>query len=205
MEKPMRHSIDPARRLVVLGGASLVMLGVARAATIPTPRQSEGPFYPRSLPADRDFDLTTFAGAGRPEGEIIDVVGRVTDLRANPMSGAVVEIWQTDARGFYPNVGMGGADPNFQGYGAVRTGADGEYRFRTVRPALYASRTRHIHFKVHPAAASGVTTQMYFPGEPANDRDGLLQSIPEGAPRQAVVASLEGGEPPRLRFDIVLG
>lgn len=200
----MRRSIDPARRAIVLGGASLLMLGVARAATVPTPRQSEGPFYPRSLPADRDFDLTEFGG-GPPEGEVIDVVGRVTDLRANPLPGAVVEIWQADARGYYPNVGMDGADPNFQGYGAVRTGADGEYRFRTVRPALYASRTRHIHFKVQPDSASGVTTQMYFPDEPANARDGLLQSIPQGEPRQAVIASMEGGEPPRLRFDIVLG
>ena len=200
----MRYPIDPARRLIVLGGASLVMLGVARAATVATPRQSEGPFYPRSLPADRDFDLTEF-GAGPPEGEVIDVGGRVTDVRASPLSGAVVEIWQADARGVYPNVGMGGGDPNFQGYGAVRTGADGEYRFRTIRPALYSGRTRHIHFKVHPDAASGLTTQMYFPDEPANARDGLFQSIPEGAPRQAVIAALEGGSPPRLRFDIVLG
>ncbi|HEX2257339.1 MAG TPA: protocatechuate 3,4-dioxygenase [Afifellaceae bacterium] len=200
----MRHPIDPARRLIVLGGASFVMLGVARAATVPTPRQSEGPFYPRRMPGDRDFDLTEF-GAGPPEGEVIEVVGRVTDVRASPLPGAVVELWQADARGFYPNVGMGGADPNFQGYGAVRTGSDGEYRFRTIRPALYASRTRHLHFKVIPAAGSGLTTQMYFPGEPANERDGLFRSIPEGAPRQAVIATVEGGSPPRLRFDIVLG
>ena len=200
----MARLIDPARRLIVLGGASMLMLGVASAATVPTPRQSEGPFYPRRLPADQDADLTEFGG-GRPEGQIIDVVGRVTDVRAKSLSGAVVEIWQADARGYYPNVGMGGADPNFQGYGAVRTGADGEYRFRTIRPALYSGRTRHIHFKVHPAAASGVTTQMYFPDEPANARDGLLQSIPQGAPRQAVIASLEGGDPPRFRFDIVIG
>jgi protocatechuate 3,4-dioxygenase, beta subunit len=200
----MRHPIDPARRLIVLGGASLLMLGVARAAIVPTPPQAEGPFYPRRLPADRDFDLTVF-GPGSPKGEVIDVVGRVTDLRGNPLAGAVVELWQADARGFYPNVGMAGADPNFQGYGAVRTGADGEYRFRTIRPALYATRTRHIHFKVHPDARSGLTTQMYFPGEPANERDGLFRRIPEGAPRQAVVARLEGGSPPRFRFDIVLG
>jgi protocatechuate 3,4-dioxygenase, beta subunit len=185
----MRRAIDPTRRLIVVGGASLVMLGVARAATVPTPHQAEGPFYPRSLPADRDFDLTEFGGAGRPEGEV----------------SAVVELWQADARGFYPNVGMAGADPNFQGYGAVRTGSDGEYHFRTVRPALYATRTRHIHFKVHPASGSGLTTQMYFPGEPANERDGLFRRIPEGAPRQAVIASREGGSPPRYRFDIVLG
>lgn len=201
----MRQAIDPTRRLIVVGGASLVMLGVARAATVPTPPQAEGPFYPRSLPADRDYDLTEFGGAGRPEGEVIEVVGRVTDLGANPLPGAVVELWQADARGFYPNVGMAGADPNFQGYGAVRTGSDGEYRFRTVRPALYATRTRHIHFKVHPASGSGLTTQMYFPGEPANERDGLFRRIPEGAPRQAVIASQEGGSPPRYRFDIVLG
>ena len=192
------------RRAIVLGGPSLLLLGVAKAASLPTPAQTQGPFYPRRLPADSDLDLTVY-GAGRPEGRVIDVIGRVTDVRAKALADTVVEIWQADALGVYSHVGAPGGDPNFQGYGAVRTGPDGAYRFRTIVPGLYPGRTRHIHVKVRPPAGDALTTQMYFPGEPQNDRDGLYRRLGSDAARAAVTAMPEPGEPPRLRFDIVLG
>ena len=192
------------RRAIVLGGPSLLLLGAAKAATLVTPSQMEGPFYPRRLPDDRDADLTAY-GAGRPEGRIIDVIGRVTDPNAVGLAGAVVEIWQADAQGIYPHVGIPGADPNFQGYGAVRAGRDGEYRFRTVLPGPYPGRTRHIHVKAHPPGGAVLTTQMYFPGEPMNARDGLYGRLGSDAARAAVTAEMEPGDPPRFRFDIVIG
>ena len=196
--------VQHLRRAIVLGGPSLLLLSVAKAASLPTPAQMEGPFYPRRLPADSDLDLTVY-GSGRPEGRTIDVIGRVTDVRANALAGTVVEIWQADARGVYAHVGAPGADPNFQGYGVVRTGPDGAYRFRTIVPGLYPGRTRHIHVKAHPPGGDVLTTQMYFPGEPQNARDGLFLRLASDAARAAVTAVPEPGEPPRLRFDIVLG
>lgn len=38
-----------------------------------------------------------------------------------------------------------------------------------------ARRTRHLHVRVQPANGSILTTQLYFPQEPLNQRDGLFQ------------------------------
>jgi protocatechuate 3,4-dioxygenase, beta subunit len=49
---------------IVAGSAAVFSLGAAgRAATLrSTPRQTAGPFYPLSIPADSDNDLVRVAG-----------------------------------------------------------------------------------------------------------------------------------------------
>ena len=42
-------------------------------------------------------------------------------------------------------------------------------------PGIYTGRTRHIHVKVQAPDGPVLTTQLYFPGEPDNDRDGIFQ------------------------------
>ena len=51
----------------------------------------------------------------------------------------------------------------------------GPYRLETVVPGLYPGRTRHIHVKVQAPDGPVLTTQLYFPGEPGNARDGIFQ------------------------------
>ena len=196
----MRYPL--ARRCFLIGSGLLVVDAAALAAGLATPAQTEGPFFPRRIPADSDFDLTLY-GQGRAEGAVIDVAGRVLDLKGAPIGGAEVEIWQADDRGIYANVGAEGGDPDFQGYGIVRAAADGIYRFRTILPGLYTGRTRHIHFRIRPGAGRSLTTQMYFPGEAGNARDGVLRRL-DPAAQAAVIAAVEPGDPPRYRFDIVL-
>lgn len=196
-----------ARRRLLAGSAAMLAMAAtsratSRAAGVLTPRQSEGPFYPRTEPAESDFDLTTYKG-GRPRGEVIDVVGRLFDARGNALPRSIVEIWHCDAGGVYAHVGASRVDPGFQGYGAVRADGRGNYRFRTIKPGLYTGRTRHIHFKAGPGERPSLTTQMYFPGEPANARDGLLNRV-SGPGREALIARLEPGDPPRYVFDIVI-
>src|SRR4051812_18802044 len=73
--------------------------------------------------------------------------------RPEPVSGATVEIWQCDAHGRYlhpADTGKRPRDSAFQGYGRITSGADGAYRFRTIRPVAYPGRTPHIHFAVRP-------------------------------------------------------
>jgi protocatechuate 3,4-dioxygenase beta subunit len=41
-------------------------------------------------------------------------------------------------------------------------------------PAVYTGRTRHYHVKVQASGSRLLTTQLYFPNEPANARDGLF-------------------------------
>ncbi len=200
------------RRAFVIGAGGLVFARpVLAAAAVLTPRQTAGPFYPRVKPADQDLDLTQIAGRpGRALGEVIELSGRVFKASSAPLQGGVIEIWQANALGRYSHPGEpGGAetDPNFQGFGKVRTGRDGAYRFRTVKPADYdfgggSRRAPHVHFLVLDAAGRELTTQMYFPGEPLNENDWLYSRLGSDAMRQAATAKASDGA--RFTFDIVV-
>jgi protocatechuate 3,4-dioxygenase beta subunit len=153
---------------------------IAQPALRPTPAQTEGPFYPVAPPADADHDLLrngSRAAYGR--GEAAWVGGTLTDLGGRALAGAEVEIWQCDADGHYHHPGDGGrADPGFQGFGRVRTGADGLWRFRTLRPVPYGGRTPHIHLKVRLGRRELLTTQLYVEGDPRNASDFLWNRLP---------------------------
>lgn len=201
-----------SRRSLVAAPALLLVVRPALAQGHPTPSQTRGPYYPVAKPADSDLDLTQVAGRPRrAEGEVIEVTGRVLSAQAGPLAGAVVEIWQADHQGRYhhPRESAGMADPNFQGFGAVRTAAGGAYLFRTIRPRFYGSgglmRTPHIHFRVAAAGRPELVTQMYFPGETMNARDALFRALPGEAARDALTARRDAADLPRFRFDIVLG
>lgn len=224
----MPAAVCSRRRLVTSLGAVASVIACARLATAaspapvaapspatplpPTARQPAGPFYPATKPDDADADLVRVAGGGgEAAGTIIIVSGRLLAADGRPVADAVVEIWQCDAFGRYhhPYDG-GGGDPRFQGYGATRSGADGGYRFRTIRPVAYPGRAPHIHFAISGAGLAPLTTQMYVAGEPLNDRDLLLNRIADPERRRALIVPLvaaPAGVPASLagRFDIILG
>lgn len=199
------------RRVIVAPAVAFLLAGAAWAASLaPTPEQTLGPFYPSVLPEDRDADLVVIKGRDAPaRGTVLHVAGRVTDTNGGPIADALVEIWQSDAYGRYllPKDGAPGKrDPNFQGYGQVRTDAAGAYAFRTIRPVPYESRPPHIHFQVtHPRFRS-LVTQMYVVGEPGRENPAYFggQRV-----REALSVTLHpaaGAEPGALsaRFDIAL-
>lgn len=106
-----------------------------------------------------------FTAAPTAAGQVILVTGQVLDLSGNPLPGAAVEIWQTDATGIYDHPGDGGTanrDRGFQFYGTSIADADGRYLFRTVQPGYYEPRPRHIHVKVKLDGRTLLTTQFYF-------------------------------------------
>jgi protocatechuate 3,4-dioxygenase, beta subunit len=209
------------RRLVASGlaattaGASLpTAVGLAQTTSLlPTPRQTTGPFYPVDWSGDADADLVRVAGeAARAQGVVTHLRGRVLDARGEPVSGAVVEIWQCDAFGHYrhPRDRAEGRDPGFQGRGRVATGPDGSYAFRTIRPVPYPGRTPHIHVAVMTPGRAPVVTQLYLAGEPLNERDGLFNALRDPRQREAVLLRMEPAdrlEPGALLAsrDIVLG
>ena len=203
------------RRAVIMKGLTLGSLAltprVAQAAVLATPAQTEGPFYPRHPPLDSDSDLVTTGG--RPEsaaGTVLHLFGAVLDQEGRPLPDATVEIWQCDAFGRYhhPRDG-GGADPNFQGYGRMAVDPSGRYRFRTIRPVPYATRTPHIHFAVSGPGWQRFVTQMYVADEPRNARDGILQAVRDPVARARLLVALRAA--PEIeagsltgQFDIVL-
>jgi protocatechuate 3,4-dioxygenase beta subunit len=157
-----------------------------------TPAQTEGPFYPVALPQDADADLLRNGNLTYAQGQPAWVEGVVTDLQGKPLAGAQVEIWQCDHAGRYHHPGDGGrADANFQGFGRVTVGADGRYRFRTIKPVPYSGRTPHIHVKVKLARRELLTTQLYVEGDPNNERDFLWRNL--GADRSLVTVPFRGG------------
>jgi protocatechuate 3,4-dioxygenase beta subunit len=175
----------PNRRLVVASAAFIALpavwrAAVAQAALRPTPAQTEGPFYPVQRPADSDADLLVQGATRYSKGREAKLEGRVVDTAGRAVSGAVVEIWQCDVDGHYHHPGDGGrADPAFQGFGRVAVGADGSYRFRTIRPVAYGGRTPHIHLKVRLGNRELLTTQVYVEGDPGNARDFLWNRLSE--------------------------
>ena len=150
----------------------------------PTFRETEGPFFkPRS---PERSGLRVPGAGGRP----LELSGFVLTRRCRPLRGAVVDLWHADDKGEYDNIG-------FRYRGHVTTGLDGAFRFRTIVPELYAGRTRHYHVKVHSPGSRLFTTQLYFPNDPANLRDGLFQ-------RELLMRVADAGDGLTGRFDFVL-
>jgi protocatechuate 3,4-dioxygenase beta subunit len=181
-----------------------------------TAPQTEGPFYPGQTLIHASNDLTRVPG--RPQralGQLIQILGKVTDENCRPVAGATVEIWQACASGRYNNpkdTNPAPLDPDFRYWGEAHTDADGEYTFRTIRPGAYPAdvdwdRPPHIHFKVSRLGFHELTTQMYFRGQPLNEKDLILGKL--SASQQAAVIvefSPSPGEPGSLTgsFDIAL-
>lgn len=173
-------------------------LGLGQQAGLrPTPEEILGPFFPLRLPTDQDADLTVIAGKDpRALGQVLYVSGLVTNLRGEPVADAELEVWQANAAGRYnhpADTSQVPIDANFEGYAKIRTGADGHYRIKTVKPGAYATpvagwtRPPHIHFDVK-GRLSRLVTQMYLEGEALNDKDVLLQRKSE-AGRKSLIAS----------------
>ncbi len=196
------------RKLVAGAGAGILAAGassVANALTV-TPAQTPGPFFPDRLPADSDFDLVRIGGGQEAAGEVIEIQGRVLGADGRPLADSVVELWQANAYGRYAHSRDQSAaplDPNFQGYGVVRTDAAGNYRFRTIKPGLYTGRTRHLHFYVAGQGFEKTPMQMYFEGDATdNTRDFLYASLGSEARQRAATVDFSTGVG---TFDIVMG
>lgn len=194
----------------ILGAGSSIG-ACASAESIPTPAQTEGPFYPVAEQDDKDTDLTMVKGrSDRASGEVVLVEGRILDTDGNPLANAVVDVWQANAAGRYaherdPNPAP--LDPNFQGWAIMTTDADGRYGFKTVKPGAYPvedgwDRPPHIHFKVSRRGFKEVTSQMYFEGEPLNDIDRILNALSEDQREMVVARRLENSAP--FTFNVVL-
>lgn len=124
----------------------------------------------------------------RAIGQLISVQGRVTDEDGVPITGAVIEIWQANAAGKYIHEldrHDAPLDPNFTGLGRLITDADGQFQFRTIKPGAYPVmesdwwwRPPHIHFSIIGASwMNRFVTQIFFPGEPLNETDLLLNGV----------------------------
>ncbi|MEQ8896913.1 MAG: protocatechuate 3,4-dioxygenase subunit beta [Roseovarius sp.] len=171
-------------------------------------------------PGDNDL-LTNYAQAGEsPIGERIILHGRVLDENARPVPNTLVEIWQANAGGRYrhkKDMYLAPVDPNFGGCGRTLSDEDGYYFFRTVKPGAYPWRNwvnnwrpAHIHISVFGSSFSQrLITQMYFEGDPLIAKCPIVQTIPDPAAIERLIAPLDLNATIPLdtiayKFDIVL-
>lgn len=126
----------------------------------PTPAQTEGPYYTPNTP-----ERTSFLEAGWVGTKLV-VTGWVLSADCQPVARALIDFWHANDAGEYDNVGY-----NLRGH--QFTDDQGRYTLETILPGLYPGRTRHIHVKVQAPNQPVLTTQMYFPNEPGNARDGI--------------------------------
>ena len=179
-----------------LAAAGLLPLDLAHAQTplsatpechdgdAATLRQTEGPFFKPSSP--ERAELIEPGMRGTP----IELAGFVLTRACRPVPGALIDLWHADDSGDYDNTG-------FRLRGHQFANGEGRYRFRTIVPAVYTGRTRHFHVKVQRKGGRILTTQLYFPDEPQNGRDGLFRKelLMRVAKDEGAVAA---------RFDFVL-
>ena len=126
-----------------------------------TPSVTEGPFYKSGSPQRTSLLEPAMLGTK------LVITGQVFSRSCRPVAGAWLDFWQADARGAYDNAG-------YRLRGHQFTDSAGRYSLETVVPGEYPGRTPHIHVKVRAANRPVLTTQLYFPGAPRNQRDMLF-------------------------------
>ena len=145
---------------------------------VPTAEMTLGPFFPRE-----------FAQGLNHLGDEIEIIGRVTELDGGALDNVIVEIWQADAAGRLDN-------PQFPGWGRAATDANGEYRFRTIRPGAIPGRAPHINFLIlYSGLMRQLQTVMFFDASP----DPVLACVDA---KERLIARAESAA--RFRFDIRL-
>lgn len=140
----------------------------------PTPANPEGPFYTPNTP-----ERSSLIEEGM-EGTPITISGRVLNTTCEPVAGAMVDFWQTDAAGEYDNVG-------YRLRGHQFTDEDGRYSLETIIPGQYPGRPAHIHLKIfRPDGREALTSQLYIPG--------ISEEVPDGAFDRALLVKLVAAE-----------
>ncbi len=176
-----------------------------------TPSQTVGPFFSFGLaPEQYGYNFRSIAGSAvagdSTPGTRIRITGRVYDGEGQPLSDALIEVWQADAEGRYAHP----ADPRssnaaFTGFGRTGTGTDPECRFvfDTVMPGAVAGQAPHINVIVFARGMlNHLYTRLYFEDQAeANARDPVLQSVL--AERRGTLLARRDGTA-AYRFDIRL-
>lgn len=125
------------------------------------------------------------------KGEDMFIEGRILDTKGNPIEGAVIDVWQANDEGFY-DVQQKGLQPDFNLRGVFRTGADGRYWFRAVKPKFYPIpddgpvgqllralgrhpyRPAHLHYIIKADGFETLTTHIFDPDDPYINSDAVF-------------------------------
>jgi len=174
---------------------------------ITTSSQTVGPYVKIGF-TPMTVDAIAPAGVA---GERVTIRGRLFEGDGKPVSDGVLEIWQADADGRYahPEGAVDGKRAAFRGFGRVLTGADGGFRFSTVKPGSVPGqddRMQAPHLVVTVfmrGLLKHLLTRIYFPGDPANAEDPVLKLVPAGR-RDTLIAAASGSDKSALEWNVVV-
>ena len=182
-----------------------------------TPSQTVGPFFHYGLPwkggadlvgksdmgarpelfPEDHYVLNLSSPTGTPQGEVIEVAGRVFDGNGDLVPDAMIEVWQANAAGRYASIDDArqdvALDPHFVGFGRASTDVDGVYRFRTIRPGRVPGPSDSLQAPHLAVSVFGrglikrLVTRLYFADGEGNDVDPVLAAVPE-ARRATLIA-----------------
>ena len=151
-----------------------------------TPTTVLGPFFVENAP---ELPNGAKIAEGAP-GERLHISGRVTSTDGTPIAGAVLDIWQSDAEGFYDVQRPAGESPDLRA--RFRTDADGRYHFWTVVPSAYPvptdgpvgamltatgrhpMRPAHVHTMVSAPGYETLVTHVFDDRDPYLDSDAVF-------------------------------
>lgn len=148
-----------------------------------TPSQTVGPFFSIGFAWLERTDLN----GPSDEGSRVKIRGQVIDGAGEPVPDALLEIWQADAEGRYahPEDAADRMTANhFFGFGRVPVNQNGEFQFTTIKPGCVPAasgkpQAPHLVVSVFMRGLlRRLVTRVYFPGEPANESDPVLASVP---------------------------
>ena len=145
-----------------------------------------GPFYRPDAP---ELPMSTNIADELP-GEPVLLKGRVLSPAGHPIPNARLDVWQSDAEGFY-DLQMERLD-GMTLRGVFHTDAKGSYIFRTIKPSCYPIptdgpvgqmliamgrhpyRPAHIHFMISAKGYEPVTTELFVSDDPYLDSDAVF-------------------------------
>ena len=120
-------------------------------------------------------------------GPALYFTGWVRDAEGKPIAGAEVDVWHASPVGLYENQDPEQAEMNLRG--TFTTDANGEFSFRSIKPAGYPIpihgpvgallnaqrrhnfRPAHLHFLIYKPGFKTVTSQLYTPDDPHLETD----------------------------------
>jgi protocatechuate 3,4-dioxygenase, alpha subunit len=181
-----------------------------------TPSQTVGPYFAYGLtPTGRYAWKDTFGNnlvTPDASGARIRIEGRVFDGDGQPVTDAMLEIWQADAHGRYasPVDERAPSNVSFTGFGRVGTDRDGGYRFDTIKPGPVPGpdgdlQAPHIVVAVFARGMLRQSyTRIYFADESANANDPVLALVPPDRRGTLIARYGEAGGHAVYTFDIRL-
>jgi protocatechuate 3,4-dioxygenase alpha subunit len=172
-----------------------------------TPSQTVGPFFKPALIRSGQESLVS----SKSSGERIAIEGRVLDGDATPVSDALIELWQANADGRYDHPDDSQEkllDPAFHGFGRAATDEHGRFRFYTIKPGSVPGpgsvlQAPHINVSIFARGLlKRLVTRIYFPDEPMNANDVVLNSV--ASERRLTLVARKAEREGVLVFDILL-